>query len=170
MFLTVVMSAVLMAGPAASTPAQEKPKPAAPAAGAQEKPKPAAASGVRTVEITGGDDMKYSVTEIPAKAGETLRIRLTSKGTLPKVAMAHNVVVLKPTAKQLDFVNAAAMARATDFIPPDMKDQVMGATGLAGPGETVEVTVKIPSAGKYPYLCTFPGHFAAGMRGTIVAK
>ena len=172
MFVTVVMSAVLMAGPVASTAAQEKPKPAAPpaAAGAQEKPKPAAASGVRTVEIAGGDDMKYSVTEIPAKAGETLRIRLTSKGTLPKVAMAHNVVVLKPGSKQLDFVNAAAMARATDFIPPDMKAQVLGATGLAGPGETVEVTIKIPAAGTYPYLCTFPGHFAAGMRGTIVAK
>ena len=169
MFLTVVMSAVLMAGPVNSTAAQEKPKPAAPAA-AQEKPKPAAASGVRTVEITGGDDMKYSVTEIPAKAGETLRIRLTSKGTLPKIAMAHNVVVLKATAKPLDFVNAAAMARATDFIPPDMKDQVIGATGLAGPGETVEVTIKIPAAGTFTYLCTFPGHFAAGMRGTIVAK
>lgn len=169
MFVTVMMSAVLMAGPVASAAEQEKPKPA-PAAAAQTKPKPAAASGVRTVEITGGDDMKYNVTEIPAKAGETLRIRLTSKGTLPKVAMAHNVVVLKAGAKQLDFVNAAAMARATDFIPPDMKDQVIGATGLAGPGETVEVTVKIPAAGSYPYVCTFPGHFAAGMRGTIVAK
>lgn len=169
MFVTVMMSAVLMAGPVASAAEQEKPKPA-PAAAAQTKPKPAAASGVRTVEITGGDDMKYNVTEIPAKPGETLRIRLTSKGTLPKVAMAHNVVVLKAGAKQLDFVNAAAMARATDFIPPDMKDQVIGATGLAGPGETVEVTVKIPAAGSYPYVCTFPGHFAAGMRGTIVAK
>jgi azurin len=157
MFLTVVMSAVLISGPVAQTAAKEKPK-------------PAASSAVRTVEIAGGDDMKYSVTDIPAKAGETLRIRLTSKGTLPKIAMAHNVVVLKPTAKQLDFVNAASQARATDFIPPDMKDQVLGATTLAGPGETVEVTVKIPAAGTYPYLCTFPGHFAAGMRGTIVAK
>jgi azurin len=170
MFLTVMMSAALMAGPVVPAAAQEKPKPAAPAAAAQGKPKPASPSGVRTVELTGGDDMKYSVTEIPAKAGETLRIRLTSKGTLPKVAMAHNVVVLKPTAKQLDFVNAAAQARATDFVPPDMKDQVLGASSLAGPGETVEVTVKIPAAGKYPYMCTFPGHFAAGMKGTIVAK
>jgi azurin len=133
------------------------------------KPKPSASS-VRTVELTGGDDMKYSLTEIPAKPGETLRIRLMSKGTLPKVAMAHNVVVLKPGSKQLDFVNAAAMARATDFIPTEMKAQVLAASTLAGPGETVEVTVKIPAAGTYPFVCTFPGHFAAGMRGTIVAK
>jgi azurin len=134
---------------------------------AQDKP----ASTGRLVEITGGDDMKYNVTSIPAKPGETLRIRLVSKGTLPKIAMAHNVVVLKAGAKQIDFVNAASQARATDFIPTDMKDQVLAATGLAGPGETVEVTFKVPAAaGSYPYVCTFPGHFAAGMRGTIVVK
>jgi len=133
----------------------------------QEKP----ASAVRTVEITGADDMKYSVTSIPAKPGETLRIRLVSKGTLPKIAMAHNVVVLKLGAKQIDFVNAAAMASTTGYIPQDMKDQVLAATTMAGPGETVEVTFKVPAAaGSYPYICTFPGHFAAGMRGTIVVK
>ncbi len=137
------------------------------AAAAQDKP----ASSARTVEITGGDDMKYSVTSIPAKPGETLRIRLTSKGTLPKIAMAHNVVVLKAGAKQIDFANAAAMAAATGYIPADMKDQVLAATAMAGPGETVDVTFKVPTApGTYPYLCTFPGHFAAGMRGTIVVK
>jgi azurin len=126
---------------------------------------------VRTVEITGGDDMKYSLTSIPAKPGETIKIKLVSKGTLPKIAMAHNFVLLKLGAKQLDFVNAAAMARATDFIPPDMKDQVLGATALAGPGETVEVTIKVPAAaGSYPYMCTFPGHFAAGMKGTLDVK
>ena len=115
--------------------------------------------------------MKYSVTSIPAKPGETLRIRLTSKGTLPKIAMAHNVVVLKAGAKQIDFANAAAMAAATGYIPPDMKDQVLAASAMAGPGETVEVTFKVPTApGSYPFLCTFPGHFAAGMRGTIVVE
>jgi azurin len=133
--------------------------------------KPAASSGVRTVELTGGDDMKYSLTTIPAKRGETLRIRLVSKGTLPKAAMAHNVVVLKSDGSLIKFANAAAMAPATGYIPQDMKDQIIAATEQAGPGETVETTFKVPdAAGKYPYLCTFPGHFAAGMRGTIEVK
>ncbi len=144
---------------------------AMPGSPAAPQAKPAAGSAVRTVEITGGDDMKYSLTSIPAKPGETIKIKLVSKGTLPKIAMAHNFVLLKLGAKQLDFVNAAAMARATDFIPPDMKDQVLAATALAGPGETVEVTIKVPAAaGSYPYMCTFPGHFAAGMKGTLEVK
>ncbi len=168
MYVTILLSLALMSGVAAPS-TQEKPaaKPAAKPSAA----KPAAAAGAaRTIEITAGDDMKYNTTTIAAKPGETLKIKLVSKGTLPKIAMAHNVVVLKTGAKQVDFVNAAATARATDFIPPDMKDQVLAASALAGPGETVETTVKIPAAGTYPFVCTFPGHFAAGMKGTIVAK
>jgi azurin len=162
MFLPIVVSMVL-----ASAAIAQKPAPAP----APTQAKPAASGAARTVEIASSDDMKYSVTSIPAKPGETLRIRLTSKGTLPKIAMAHNVVVLKAGAKQLDFVNAAATARDTDYIPAAMKSDVIAATTMAGPGETVEVTFKVPSApGSYPYVCTFPGHFAAGMKGTIVVK
>ena len=170
MFLPVVVSIVLASSPMAAAqapqakPAPPQSKPAAP------QGKPAAPGAARLVELTGGDDMKYNVTTINAKPGETLRIRLTSKGTLPKIAMAHNVVVLKAGAKQLDFVNAAATARDTDYIPTAMKDQVLAASTLAGPGESVETTFKVPAAGSFPFLCSFPGHFAAGMKGTIVAK
>jgi azurin len=142
----------------------------APAKQAPAKAAPKAAAGARTVEITGGDDMKFSVTEIKAKPGETLHIQLKNVGTLPKMAMAHNVVVLKPTTKVVEFNTAGASARDTDFIAPSMKSEVLAATTLAGPGETVDVTFKVPAAGSYPFMCTFPGHFTAGMKGTIVAK
>jgi azurin len=152
----------------AQAPATQKP--AAPATQKPAAAAPAAAKGVRTIEIVGTDDMKYSVANIEAKAGEQIRIRLTSKGAMPKIAMAHNFVLLAKAADTLKFVNASAMARATDFVPPDMKAQVLAQTTLAGAGETVEVTFKVPAAGTYTYLCTFPGHFQAGMRGTLTVK
>jgi azurin len=143
---------------------------------AQTKPapstaKPAAAGAVRTVDLVGTDQMKYDVTQITAKRGEQLRVRLTTKGTMPKIAMAHNFVLLKLAANPVKFVAAGAQARQTDFIAPEVKDQVIASTALAGAGETVEVTFKVPNvAGKYPYLCTFPGHFQAGMRGDLIVK
>jgi azurin len=145
-------------------------KPPAPKAAPAKQATGKAAGGVRTVEITGGDDMKFSVADIAAKPGETLKIQLKNVGTLPKMAMAHNVVVLKPTTKVVEFNTAAASARDTDFIPAAMKADVLASTALAGPGETVEATFKVPAAGSYPFMCTFPGHFTAGMKGNIVAK
>ena len=85
--------------------------------------------------------------------------------------MAHNVVVLKANADQIKFTQAGMTARDTDFIAPDLKGQVVAATKMAGPGETVDVTFKVPAeAGSYPFICTFPGHFAAGMKGQLVVK
>lgn len=134
--------------------------------------KAAAAKGaVRTVEIVGTDQMKYDVTTIPAKRNEQLRIRLIAKGTMPKIVMSHNWVLLKLGTSQVKFIAAGSQARPTDFIAPETKDQVIAATPLAGAGETVDVTFKVPGvAGEYPFVCTFPGHFQAGMRGTLAVK
>jgi azurin len=125
----------------------------------------------RTIAITGDDSMKFSVTTIQAKPGETIQIKLSTKSTLPAAAMSHNFVLLK-TATNVDaFVTAAVMARATDYIPAKLQGSIIASTALAGPGEMVTVTFKAPAVpGIYPYLCTFPGHYAAGMKGTLVVK
>jgi azurin len=132
---------------------------------------PAAQKGARTIDIVSSDDMKYDKTTIEAKPGEQIRIHLTPKGTMPKIAMSHNVVVLKLGTDAAAFVTAGASARATDYIAPEKKAQVIAATPLAANGESVEITFKVPTVpGSYPYVCTFPGHFVAGMKGTLVVK
>lgn len=154
----------LVPGPQATAPKTPADKPAA-------APAAAAKGGARTVELTGGDDMKYNTTTITAKPGETLHIVLKSTGTIPKMAMAHNFVLLALAADVNEFIKSAAGASATDYVPADKKAQVLASTKLAGPGETVEVTFKVPAKpGTYNYLCSFPGHFVAGMKGTLVVK
>jgi azurin len=159
-----VLTLLVALAPGSQTPA---PKPASktPAAPA------AAAKGARTVELTGGDDMKYNTTTINAKPGETLHVVLKSTGTVPKIAMAHNFVLLKLDTDIDAFLKSAMNARETDYVPADQKAQVVASTKLAGPGETVEVTFKVPAkAGTYPYMCTFPGHYTAGMKGQLVVQ
>lgn len=129
------------------------------------------AQAPRVVEITGNDQMKYSVTSITAKPGETLKVRLKSVGTIPKVAMAHNFVLLAKGTDAAAFATSAAMAPTTAYIPAAMKAKVLASTALAGPGETVEVTFTAPKQpGRYDFLCSFPGHFVAGMKGVLTVK
>lgn len=123
---------------------------------------------VRTIEIIGTDQMKFDVTEITARSGETIRIVFTTVSKLPKQAMAHNVVILEQDADVEAFANASVMARDNGYIAPEMEDQIVAATPLAGGGETVEVTFTVPKeAGDYTYICSFPGHFLGGMKGTL---
>ena len=93
----------------------------------------------RTIDIIGNDQMQYSIKTITAKPGEVIRIRVISRGTIPKVAMAHNVVVLKPGTDINRFLTVGAPHRATDFIAPEMKNMVIAQTPFAGPGEAVPV-------------------------------
>jgi azurin len=131
---------------------------------------PAPAAAARVIEITANDAMKFSVTAIEAKVGEELKIVLTNIGTLPKEAMGHNLVVLKPGTDVNAFAAAAMMARDTDFIPAALKDQVVAHTQLLGPRKSDEITFKVTAAGEYPFVCSFPAHAMAGMKGTITVK
>lgn len=43
-------------------------------------------------------------------------------------------------------------------------------TPLIGPGKTTSIVITFAKAGKYPYLCTVPGHAAAGMKGVLTVR
>jgi uncharacterized cupredoxin-like copper-binding protein len=43
-------------------------------------------------------------------------------------------------------------------------------TPSIAPGKSASLTVKFAKAGKFPYLCTIPGHAAAGMKGSFTVS
>jgi uncharacterized cupredoxin-like copper-binding protein len=43
-------------------------------------------------------------------------------------------------------------------------------TPLIQPGRTARIVVTFKKKGKYPYLCTVPGHAAAGMKGVFTVR
>ncbi len=134
-------------------------------------PTAAAPAGPRTVEITAGDNMKYSVNSIEAKAGEQLTVVLTNIGTQPKEVMGHNWILLKPGTDVDAFDKAAALAKASDYFPTDMAGSVIAHIPLLGPRKSGDVTFTVPSTpGEYPFLCSFPAHYQVGMKGVLVVK
>lgn len=125
----------------------------------------------RVVQVEVGDNMKFSVGTITAKPGEQIRVVLKGVGQMPKAAMAHNFVLLKKGANAKEFADKSVSARDTDYIAPAVKDQVLASTRLVGPGETADATFAAPrQPGEYIYLCSFPGHYALGMKGTLIVK
>ena len=125
----------------------------------------------RAIEISVNDQMKFDVTEIRAKAGERLSVTLVNKGTMPKFSMGHNWILLTAGANLDTFVVAAAEAPATDYTPAARKADVLASTKLLGPAERNTVTFDAPATpGKYPFLCSFPGHYQIGMKGVLIVN
>ena len=129
------------------------------------------AAGDKPIAISATDQMKFDTTDVTAKVGQKIIITLTNDGSLPKAAMAHNIVVLKPGTDAMAFVASASKRAADEYLPNDAQAANMIVhTKLLGPGEedTISFTPTVP--GVYEYICTFPAHAAAGMRGKITVE
>ena len=168
--LAALLAALAAAGcgksnrPAADTAAA--PSPAAAAANPSAQP----ASG-RAVSITANDTMKFSVTEIRAKPGEALAVTLVNEGTMPKFSMGHNWVLLASGVDLNAFAGDAAMAAKKDYVPDSYQAQIIAASKLLGPKETDTVLFQAPSQpGRYPFVCSFPGHLQVGMKGELIVE
>ena len=149
--------------------------PGAPSAGPTPAPAatPAATAATegRKVEVTANDQMKFSRVEIRAKAGERLSVTLVNQGTTPKFSMGHNWVLLGLAANVETFLVDAAEAPTTEYVPAARRADVLATTKLLGPGERDTVTFAAPAApGRYPFICSFPGHAQVGMRGVLIVE
>lgn len=147
-------------------------------------------SSARTIDMIGLDTMKFAVAEseegittgeqsgdyliletIEASAGEEITVRLTTESDMPASAMSHNFVLLTLDADADAFARASITARDNDYISPDNEDQVIVHTEMLGGGESDSVTFTVPEEpGEYTFICSFPGHYAGGMVGTLVVQ
>jgi azurin len=122
------------------------------------------ANGV--VHLTADDQMRFNANRIEAKAGQKLKVELKNAGALPKQAMGHDFVLLQSGSDLAAFGTKAATARDTDYLPSNAPE-VLAHTKLLGPGESDTVELPDLKAGTYPFLCSFPGHYAL-MKGELV--
>ena len=115
---------------------------------------------ITTVKTTFG----YETKEFTVKAGQKVKLTLIvpADSVIPQ---PHNILIVKPGKK--DVVGMAANAGLTDpnFLTkknalPDSED-ILFHSNLVMPGKSETIEFTAPSEpGDYPYLCTYPGHWA----------
>lgn len=128
---------------------------------------------VAEVVIEGSDLIRYSIDRFTVKAGQMVRVTLNHVGSLPAQAMGHNFVVLRSGEDVFEFgadVGEQGGAASNDFVPDPVRDRVLAFTAMIGGGQSATVEFQVPlEPGEYPFLCTFPGHFAQ-MNGIMVVE
>ena len=109
---------------------------------------------------TVGDNLKFDLRDLLVIAGEEVELRFENMSSVNQ----HNWVLVKDLTK--DEVSAAGLAAGpnNDWIPL-VDERVIAHTELLEPGTTGVVRFTAPAPGRYEFVCTFPGHNAAGMFG-----
>jgi uncharacterized cupredoxin-like copper-binding protein len=97
---------------------------------------------------------------------------------LPATATTQKTIVTVKATNALKFILSTKTPKAgvvvfkvtnTGSIPHDFKIAGKKTPMIAG-HQTKTLTVTLKKGKKYPYLCTVPGHAAAGMKGVVTAK
>jgi azurin len=90
---------------------------------------------------------------------------------MPKTAMGHNIAIVDKDADVDEFVMQSMSAKDNEYIAPALEDQVVAFTEMIGGGETSVIEFTVPEEpGDYVFVCTFPGHYFAGMKGILRVK
>ena len=124
--------------------------------------------GSREIEIETGKNLSYATKEFTVKANEPIAFTLSNPDVVP-----HNWVLVQPGSLQSVgelgnqlIANPEAFAR--QYIPES--DNVLAHTDIVAPGEKQTIYYTAPTEpGRYPFLCTFPGHWMV-MNGVMVVE
>ncbi len=115
-----------------------------------------AAQASRTVEVRALEERRFEPAEITVQPGETITIRVTNTaGSL------HELYLGSEQQHEEHEEEMAAMGDAEMKMSDEDNRIFMEA------GETKQITWTFPQSGSVIYGCHMPGHFAAGMRGTV---
>jgi uncharacterized cupredoxin-like copper-binding protein len=107
----------------------------------------------RTIEVTMGDDMRFTPDLIEVKQGDVVKFKVRNKG-----ALQHEFVL--GTRQELD-AHAALMLKF-----PDMEHDEPSMLHVA-PGSSGELVWNFNRAGRFEFACLVAGHAQAGMVGKV---
>jgi uncharacterized cupredoxin-like copper-binding protein len=107
----------------------------------------------RTVEVRASDTMRFTPADIRAREGETIRVVVRNDGAMPHEWVLGSPAAIEQHAKEMRGGHA------------DHGGGIVGAS--VAPGQVAELVVTFESAGPLQVACLVPGHYEAGMRGSV---
>ena len=117
-----------------------------------------AADASRVIEVTAKDDLTFEPATVTITEGETVTFRVTNAGAIP-----HDFTL---GDEHMQDEHEAEMAEMSGDIA--MHDEPNAF--VLDPRETKDMTWHMTQAGEIIFGCHQPGHYAAGMKGTITVE
>lgn len=160
--LTLTTTALLtLVAPLANAhgPTEHAPRPASQAASIEETAfgREGNASEVsRTITVDMADTMRFSPDRLTVRRGETVRLVARNKGAVLHELVLGTDVALREHAEQM-----------RRFPEMEHGDPYMV---HVQPGQKGEILWRFTQAGSFAFACLLPGHFEAGMVGTVVVQ
>ncbi len=120
------------------------------------------------VEIATGSNLTYETTQLTVRANQPIALTLSNPDVVPHNWVLVQAGALERVGRLSNQLIADPQAYARQYIPTS--DAILTHTDIVPPGEKQTIYFTAPSKpGRYPYLCTFPGHWMV-MNGVLIVE
>ncbi|QDT35697.1 plastocyanin/azurin family copper-binding protein [Stratiformator vulcanicus] len=122
--------------------------------------------GAQPIRVLTGENLSYQTRELTVTAGEPIAFTLANPDVVPHNWVLAKRGTLRSVGELANKLIADPDAFARHYVPKTA--DVLVHTDVVGPGDEQTIYFKAPEEpGRYPFLCTFPGHWMV-MNGTMV--
>lgn len=124
--------------------------------------------GARKVRVVTASNLSYETRSLRVKAGEALQLTLVNPDVVP-----HNWVLVQPGSEKRvgELANrliADPLGVVRHYVPES--EDVIVYTDVVEPKKEMAIHFRAPEKpGRYPYMCTFPGHWMV-MVGELIVE
>ncbi len=124
--------------------------------------------GTKNITIKTGSNLSYQTKTVRVKAGQAIEFTLMNPDVVP-----HNWVLVQPGAlrtvgEKSNYLIADPDGIAKQYVPKT--PEVIAYTNIVFPGDEFTIYFRAPKKpGRYPFLCTFPGHWLV-MNGEMIVE
>ena len=115
-----------------------------------------AAKASRAIGVTMSDDMRFTPASFTVRKGETVRFVVRNDGAVEPELVIGTDETLREHAREMREMPGM------EHVDPNMVRVLPGAKG--------ELTWTFDRAGRFAVGCLVPGHYEAGMKGTVVVR
>ena len=125
-------------------------------------------AGKKLTISTQGNQLLFTQSELQVSAGDKVLLTFTND----PAALQHNWVLVKGGDAVAQQVSDAVLAAGLEngLLPAD-QSAILAHSPLLDSGAQATITFTAPTVpGTYTYLCTFPGHYIVGMKGTLLVE
>jgi putative heme-binding domain-containing protein len=124
--------------------------------------------GARPITVEAGKNLSFNPRTLTVRAGEPIELNFVNPDAVP-----HNWTLIRPgaLARVGDLVNkivAEPDAARRHYIPAS--EDILFYTDITRPSDRFKIYFHAPNTpGRYPFLCTFPGHWMV-MNGELIVE
>ena len=124
--------------------------------------------GTKNITIKTGSNLSFQTKSVRVKAGQAIEFTLMNPDVVP-----HNWVLVQPGAlrtvgEKSNYLIAGPEGVAKQYVPKT--PEVIVYTNIVYPGDEFTIYFRAPKRpGRYPFLCTFPGHWLV-MNGEMIVE